>query len=60
MLGWSAIDLADNSAVGIASVKRYEIQNGIPSANTTGLLRIKAILEKKGKGLRARRPAGQF
>ena len=48
MLGWSAIDLADYSGVGSASIKRYEIQNGIPSANTSVLLKIKATLENQG------------
>ncbi len=48
MLGWSAIDLADHSGVGSASIKRYEIQNGIPSANTSVLLKIKATLEAQG------------
>ena len=48
MLGWSAIDLADYSGVGSASIKRYEIQKGIPSANTSVLLKIKTALEKQG------------
>ena len=48
MLGWSAIDLADYSGVGSASIKRYEIQKGIPSANTSVLLKIKTTLENQG------------
>ena len=48
MLGWSAIDLAEHSGVGSASIKRYEIQNGIPSANTSVLLKIKTTLESQG------------
>ena len=48
MLGWSAIDLAEQNGQGSASVKRYEIQTGIPSANTSVLLKLKTTLEIQG------------
>ena len=38
MLGWSAIELANRSGVGSASIKRYEVQPGIPIANTKNLM----------------------
>ena len=48
MLGWSAIELSKRSGVGSASIKRYEVQEGIPSANTKVLQRIKSALEEAG------------
>ena len=48
MLGWSAIELANRSGVGSASIKRYEVQEGIPAANTAVLQRIKGALEEAG------------
>ena len=48
MLGWSAIELANHSGVGSASVKRYEVQDGVPVANTKNLLAIRNALEVAG------------
>ena len=48
MLGWSALDLAEVSGVGPATIRRYEIQKGIPSASTDVLLKIKVTLENQG------------
>ena len=48
MLGWSAIELANRSGVGSASIKCYELQRGIPSANTSVLMTIKQTLESAG------------
>ena len=48
MLGWSAIELSERSGVSSASIKRYEIQYGIPSANTNVLQKIKSVLESSG------------
>ena len=48
MVGWSALDLAVASAVGPATIRRYEIQQGIPSANTNVLQKIKTALESAG------------
>lgn len=31
MLQWSAADLANHSGVGIATVKRLEVQDGVPN-----------------------------
>ena len=48
MLGWSAIELANRSGVGSASIKRYEVQDGVPVANTKNLLSIRNALEEAG------------
>jgi len=48
LLGWSASKLAEVSGVGIATVRRYELQDGIPSSNTSTLLAIQTTLEGAG------------
>ena len=48
LLGWSGTDLAKKSGVGITTLRRYELQIGIPSANTSVLLTLKETLEKAG------------
>ena len=48
MLGWSAQDLANESGVGPATIRRYEMQVGIPSGNTRVLALLKATLEEVG------------
>ncbi len=48
MLGWSAIELANRSGVGSASIKRYEVQPGIPIANTKNLMVIRNTFEEAG------------
>ena len=48
LLGWSGTDLADRSGVGITTLRRYELQRGIPSANTSVLMMIKKALESAG------------
>jgi transcriptional regulator with XRE-family HTH domain len=48
LLGWSGTDLAEKSGVGITTLRRYELQKGIPSANTSVLLTLKETLEKAG------------
>ena len=47
MLGWSAIELADHSGIGSASIKRYAVQDGVPVANKN-LMAIRNALEKAG------------
>jgi len=48
LLGWSGTDLADLSGVGITTLRRYELQRGIPAANTSVLMMIKKTLESAG------------
>ena len=48
MLNWSAAELAKASGVGPATIRRYEMQAGIPSSNTSTLLSIQTTLENAG------------
>ena len=48
MLNWSAADLAKASGVGPATIRRYEMQVGIPAGNTTTMLSIQSALENAG------------
>jgi hypothetical protein len=48
MLNWSAADLAKASGVGPATVRRYEMQDGIPAGNTSTLVSIQSALEQAG------------
>ena len=45
LLGWSALDLANKSGVGVATIRRYEMQSGIPDANSSVLKKIRACFE---------------
>ena len=48
LLGWKGQDLADKSGVGITTLRRYEAQDGIPSANKFVINAIKTCLEEEG------------
>lgn len=48
LLGWSAIELANVSGVGSATIKRYEVQVGIPSGNSQNLFKLIKSLESAG------------
>ena len=48
MLNWNAVDLAKASGVGPATIRRYEMQDGIPTGNTSTLVSIKSALESAG------------
>ncbi len=48
MLGWSAADLASRSGVGATTIRRYETQSGLPSANNANILIIKKTFEDAG------------
>ena len=48
MLGWSAAELAKTSNVGPATIRRYEMQEGVPSANLNTIIAIKNTLENEG------------
>lgn len=48
LLGWSAQVLASESGVGSATIKRYEVQDGVPNGNTAVLLSIQQCLENAG------------
>ena len=48
LLGWSAAELAKASGVGIATIRRYELQDGIPSANAHTLRAIEDAFRSVG------------
>ena len=48
MLGLSAAELAEISGVGQATIRRYELQSGIPIASTKILMQLKVALESYG------------
>ena len=48
LLGWKGTDLAAKSGIGITTLRRYELQKGIPSANVANLKQIKLACESAG------------
>ncbi len=48
LLGWKGQDLADKSGVGVATLRRYEAQDGMPNANKFVIKAIKTCLEEEG------------
>ena len=47
LLGLSATELANKCGIGQATLKRYELQDGIPKANISILYKIKNFLESQ-------------
>jgi transcriptional regulator with XRE-family HTH domain len=47
LLGWSA-ELAKRSTVGATTLRRYEMLGGVPAANLSVLMKLKATLESAG------------
>ncbi len=48
LLKWSAEDLANEAGVGIATVRRFELDKGVPSGQVRILGALKATLEAGG------------
>ncbi len=48
LLKWSAEVLSNKSGVGIATIKRYDVSEGVPNANVRTLTIIKKTLEEAG------------
>lgn len=48
LLRWSADDLAKASKIGIATIRRFELQEGIPSGQVRILEALKSTLEDAG------------
>ncbi len=48
LLSWKGQDLADKSGVGVATLRRYEAQDGMPNANKFVIKAIKTCLEEAG------------
>lgn len=47
-LKWSADDLARESGVGVATVRRFEAAEGVPTGQTRVLLALQNCLESRG------------
>jgi len=48
MLRWRAQDLADASGVGVATIRRMEVLDGVPSGQIRSLAAIQSALEAAG------------
>jgi len=48
MLKWTADDLAKKSEIGVATIRRLEIMNGLPSGQARVLSAIQKALEEGG------------
>ena len=48
LLRWSAQQLADASGVGVATIRRMEVVDGVPSGQIRSLLAIQTALECAG------------
>ena len=48
LLRWSASDLSDKSGVGISTIKRLEVMDGVPAINISTMVAIQSALEKAG------------
>lgn len=48
LLRWSAQQLADASGVGVATIRRMEVVDGVPSGQIRSLLAIQTALESAG------------
>jgi DNA-binding transcriptional regulator YiaG len=48
LLRWSAQDLADVSGIGVATIRRMEVTEGVPSGQIRSLLAIQSALEAAG------------
>ena len=48
LLRWSANDLSDKSGVGISTIKRLEVMDGVPAININTMVAIQSALENAG------------
>ena len=48
LLRWSAMDLAGQSGIGISTIKRLELQAGVPNVQAKTLQAIQSALEGAG------------
>lgn len=48
LLGWNQVTLAENSGVGISTIKRIETGTGLLRSSTSSAWRIQTALEKAG------------
>ena len=48
LIRWSANDLSDKSGIGISTIKRLEVMNGVPTVNVSTMIAIQRALEEAG------------
>jgi len=48
LLGWSASQLSEYSGIGVATIRRYELQSGIPSAQAKPLKSLEDAFKNAG------------
>ena len=48
LIRWTANDLSINSGVGISTIKRLEVMEGVPAINVSTMLAIQSALENAG------------
>jgi DNA-binding Xre family transcriptional regulator len=48
LLRWSANDLSDKSGIGISTIKRLEVMDGVPAINISTMVAIQSALEDAG------------
>lgn len=48
LLRWSADSLASESGIGVATIRRMELAEGVPASNVNTLMAIKTALEAAG------------
>ena len=48
MLRWTAQNLADAAGVGITTIRRLDVMDGVPIVNTKTLMALKVALESAG------------
>jgi transcriptional regulator with XRE-family HTH domain len=48
LINWSARELAQESGLGVATIRRMELAEGVPSSNALNLDQIKKTLEFQG------------
>ncbi|MDE2422952.1 MAG: transcriptional regulator [Betaproteobacteria bacterium] len=47
-LRWSALDLAQKTGIGVATIRRIDMSEGVPSSNAKTLDLIQKVLESEG------------
>ena len=48
LLRWSSSDLSTKAGVGISTIKRLEVMNGVPAINISTMVAIQGALEDAG------------
>jgi len=48
LIRWSANDLSNKAGIGISTIKRLEVMNGVPAINISTMVAIQMALEAAG------------